>query len=219
MASALIMGANIVSAQSFNRVSVVLTGGSESDNVYFIESSSFTPSFENGYDEMKLVNSLGVNVYAITADGQQSKVFTNDIRGIAVGVKAKAGITNYTISFDELIGTGYKFIDLENDSIMDITPTTTYAFTMADDATLNNRFAIYKPFTPDAGDLAICHQYKKLTINNNPYTTNIVVKNASDVVVVDQVPRSTPQVIDISTLPAGRYTVEIGTQTLIIDVQ
>ncbi len=209
----------MLSAQSFNRVVIVLASGSQNDEVSFIEAPEFSDAFENGYDEMKMINSLGMNIYAVTATGQQSKVFTNDIRGTKLGVKAKDGVSSYTITFKDLIGTGYKFLDNENDSIFDITTTATYAFTMTAGATLDNRFEIYKPFTPDAGDLNICHQYGKLTINNNPYTTNIVVKNSSDVVVIDKAPRNTPQVIDLAALPAGRYTVEIGGQTLIIDVK
>ena len=50
---------------------------------------------------MKMINSLGMNIYAVTATGQQSKVFTNDIRGTKLGVKAKDGVSSYTITFKD----------------------------------------------------------------------------------------------------------------------
>lgn len=199
------------------KANISLTSANQSAKTLKVrEAATFSDAFDNGYDSEN-VSAGGIYVYY--ASKNWGIWATNALDGAIIGFGTIADAT-YTMSFDGVDGRVLKIEDLVADSIITITEGGSYVFTADPNQTaINDRFRFFKPFTPDAGALNICHQYKKLTINNNPYTTNIVVKNSSDVVVVDKAPRTTPQVIDISTLPAGRYTVEIGTETLIIDVQ
>lgn len=193
-----------------------LTSASTSPKTLVLrEAATFSDAFDNGYD-VENANTTGIYVYANAK--QWTQWATNNLEGAAIGVGTVAD-ANYTITFSGVIGRELKFEDILLDSVFTIENSVTYNFTADADSNINDRFRIFKPFTPDAGELNICHQYGKLTINNNPYTTNIVVKNSTDVVVIDKAPRNTPQVIDLAALPAGRYTVEIGGQTLIIDVK
>lgn len=202
------------------RITVTSTNGT--DLVTFMEKASYSDdAMDNGADAVKLENTgdLAINIYGIVGGTNYSTVAKQHLEGTKIGFKSNKFDTDYTMTFSAINGRQLYLEDLELDSLIALTAGDTYVFTVTTNDTFENRFQIYKPFTPDAGDLNICHQYGKLTINNNPYTTNIVVKNSSDVVVVDKAPRTTPQVIDLSALPAGRYTVEIGGQTLIIDVK
>ncbi len=218
-----------LSAQSFNRLVVNISEQGKAkvgDELFFIESQDFTADFENSYDDMKMLNSNGMNIYAITAAGDQSKVYTNDIKGISIGVKAKAGITKYTISFDQiqdLTGAAWQFADYELGKIIDITATTTYDFELNSTEAVNDRFAIYKVFTADAGDLDICHENGTLVIKNNPYTENIIVKDyEDDSEKLNKLPRNTPQTISLASLAKDKqYKVVLGdgAKEMIIKVQ
>lgn len=204
-----------------SKATLTLTSSSsESANIIIGASASLTEGINAGYCGLDNQEGKVVDIYAIYSSNYYSTFGTKDVKGMAIGIKTNAD-TEYTISFSNVSGSEtIQLYDALLDSIIDIVAAGTYEFTApANNTAINDRFRIFKPFTPDAGDLNICHQYGKLTINNNPYTTNIVVKNSSDVVVIDKAPRTTPQVIDLSALPAGRYTVEIGGQTLIIDVK
>ena len=91
----------MVSAQTFNRIVVNIEKGSESDELYLIESPSFTDEFENSYDEAKGFIGGSIYVYGTTAYGSQSMVCTNSLQGAYIGYRASAAGTA-TITFSEL---------------------------------------------------------------------------------------------------------------------
>lgn len=97
-----------------------------------------------------------------------------------------------------------------------LTNSTEYHFTLNNEAAyvegqncvIADRFVINYARTPDA-DLEICHLDNKLVLKQNPYLANIVVKDAEGNKVIDEPSTNTPQEIDLSSLPAGQYTVEL----------
>ena len=91
----------MVSAQSFNRIVVNIEKGSDEDELYLIESTSFTDDFENSYDEVKGFIGNSIYVYGTTAYGSQSMVCTNSLQGAYIGYRATAA-GSVTITFSDL---------------------------------------------------------------------------------------------------------------------
>jgi len=91
----------MVSAQTFNRIVVNIEKGSESDELYLIESPSFTDDFENSYDEAKGFIGGSIYIYGTTAYGSQGMVCTNNLQGAFIGYRATADGTA-TITFSDL---------------------------------------------------------------------------------------------------------------------
>lgn len=95
---------------------------------------------------------------------------------------------------------------------------TEYNFTLSNDpsyvegtnSVIADRFVINFKRIADEGDIEMCFQFGMLQILNNPYLTNIVVKDENGVVKVDAESKNTPQEINLTALPAGQYSVEFN---------
>jgi len=138
----------MVSAQSFNRIVVNIEKGSDEDELYLIESPSFTDDFENSYDEVKGFIGNSVYVYGTTAYGSQSMVCTNSLQGAYIGYRAttagSATITFSNLQSDLADVTTYYFLDTENGQATQIGASASYNFTAAA-GDHPNRFMIVKP--------------------------------------------------------------------------
>ena len=77
---------------------------------------------------------------------------------------------------------------------------------------INDRFIINKGFDPDEGELEICFNEKGdnvLEIKNNPFDAQILIfKDGADTLTV--YPVQTPQKINLSSLDAGKYIVQMA---------
>lgn len=203
------------------------------DNMTLVEDASYSANRDGGADKDKMISitNEATNVFlygfaSFSVQGKLSTVATNQLEGEKIGFKANTTDANYTISFSNVLygaSRSLKLEDLQQDSLIDIVANGTYDFTINESDKgqyIDNRFRIYKPFSGDEGELDICYQYGDLTINNNPYTTNIVVKDEDGQVVLDKMARTTPQVISLSSLTKGeKYQVIVGDKTMIIRVQ
>ena len=138
----------MVSAQSFNRIVVNIEKGSDEDELYLIESPSFTDDFENSYDEVKGFIGNSIYVYGTTAYGSQSMVCTNSLQGAYIGYRATAA-GSATITFSNLQSdlsdvTTYYFLDTQNGSATPISTSASYNFS-AEAGNYPNRFMIVEP--------------------------------------------------------------------------
>ena len=140
----------MVSAQTFNRIVVNIEKGSESDELYLIESPSFTDDFENSYDEAKGFIGGSIYVYGTTAYGSQSMVCTNSLQGAYIGYRATAA-GSATITFSDLQSdladvTTYFLLDTEEGVYTQIGTGSSdkYVFTAAA-GDYPNRFMIVEP--------------------------------------------------------------------------
>ena len=145
--AALAMNA-MVFAQTFNRIVVNIEKGSDEDELYLIESPSFTDEFENSYDEVKGFIGNSVYVYGTTAYGSQSMVCTNSLQGAYIGYRATAA-GSATITFSNLQSdladvTTYYFLDTQNGSATPISTSASYNFS-AEAGDYPNRFMIVEP--------------------------------------------------------------------------
>lgn len=146
---AMLVCATMMSAQSFNRIVVNIEVGEEYDDLYLIESPSFTDEFENSYDEVKLFTGSDIYVYGKTAYGNQSSVYTNDLQGAYVGFKAEvsgtARITFSDLQSDLADVTTYYLYDTQTEQYTQISTSEHYDFTVTADQNVANRFMILKP--------------------------------------------------------------------------
>ncbi len=138
----------MVSAQSFNRIVVNIEKGSDEDELYLIESPSFTDDFENSYDEVKGFIGNSIYVYGTTAYGSQSMVCTNSLQGAYIGYRATAA-GSATITFSNLQSdlsdvTTYYFLDTQTGSATPISTSASYNFS-AEAGDYPNRFMIVEP--------------------------------------------------------------------------
>lgn len=208
-----------LSAQTFTASCTMTMKGVPSGTSDVLEIYQITEahanSFDNGWDATKMMNTLlptSVNLYAQTSYGKLSTVALPDIKGLPLPIITNESETNYVFSFSDVDG-DIKLDDMELDSIHPMSKGD-YAFVAENGKkTIANRFRIYKPFTPDAGELAVCVYYNSIEITNNPYTDNIVVKDMEGNVVLTKAPRATPQVISLENLASGHYFLEIGTES------
>lgn len=175
-------------------------------------SPDFSDAFDQSYDAEAMSSGIyiykGSNHYSIWASNQYSN---NLPIGFNAGAKVK-----HTLQFKNFLGDPYEIYDIVEDTTITVNASTPdYVFRVDADqlnTTVNNRFLINYAFEPDEGELNICFNEKGtniLEIKNNPYTGKIAIKNAAgeDVLRSPYQPLKTPQEIDLSSLPAGRYTV------------
>ena len=205
------MSAQTITASGTITMKGVPSGTSDVLEIYQI-TEAHANSFDNGWDATKMMNTLlstSVNIYAQTSYGKLSIVALPDIAGLPLPIITNETETSYVFSFTDVDG-DIKIEDMELDSIHPMSKGN-YAFTAeSGKKTIANRFRIYKPFTPDAGELEVCVYFSSIEIKNNPYTGDIVVKDLEGNVVLTKVARTTPQTISLEGLAAGHYVLVIG---------
>lgn len=205
------MSAQTITASGTITMKGVPSGTSDVLEIYQI-TEAHANSFDNGWDATKMMNTLlstSVNIYAQTSYGKLSIVALPDIAGLPLPIITNENETSYVFSFSDVDG-DIKIEDMELDSIHPMSKGD-YAFVAENGKkTIANRFRIYKPFTPDAGELEVCAYFNSIEIKNNPYTGDIVVKDLEGNVVLTKVARTTPQTISLESLAAGHYVLVIG---------
>lgn len=180
------------------------------DNLMMAEGPSWSSAKDNGYDGPKNIIAGNLQMWIPAPWGEQLGTFgTNNLANTPIMVQT-IGDSEYTFTFDKVSGNQYRFFDAEADSVFDITNTAKYVVSLPQADIIENRFFIVAPFSPNEGELVVCHENDQLVINNNPYTQNIVVKNEAGEVVLNKMPFATPQFISLESLDAGHYTVEFG---------
>jgi len=223
-----LMVATIMSSMAFavdTKVRIDITGviepGSSTDYVYLIQADRYSAARDSSDTDKMMNGEKKVSVYAKSPLGDLSTMQTNDLVGTFIGFYANANL-NYTMTFSWLEGETLSMKDWAKDTIFAMTASMSYPFTVEKASTkYDNRFQIVASFKPDEGDLEICHIADELQVKNNPYSTNIVVKNEIGEKVVDMIPQLTPQIISLKDLPKGRYTVEFndGKEVFVISVK
>lgn len=215
--SAAIMASFTLSAQTITKsckitMKGVPSGTPDELRIYEIAEASATAFYEGVEATHLEQNTLptSVNIYAKQSYGVLANVALPDISGMPITIMPNAEETNYSFTFGNIKG-DVKVEDMLMDSVIVATSGLVYEFTApAVREPIANRFRIYTPFTPDEGELAVCAYYNSIEIKNNPYTTDIVVKDLDGNVVLTKTARSTPQTISLEGLAAGHYVLVIG---------
>lgn len=209
-----VMTAITMSAITYtDQVSITLDDGTYMPNLVVGESNELADGeITNGYaSEIQDLSTMPLAVYAIFNNVKYSMLAMKHMTNIPIGIKT-SGQTSYTMYFDDLTGV-VRIYDKKTEAEIPITEGGEYSFTIEPsekNSELNNRFVLFYERAADEGELELCFQYGILTIVNNPYLTNIVVKDENGVTKVDAESTNTPQEIDLSKLPDGAYTVELN---------
>lgn len=219
--STAILACFTLSAQTITRSCKVTMKGVPSgtpDELRIYEvAEATTTSFYDGIEATHMTqNTLptSVNIYVEQSYGTLANVALPDITGMPIVIVPNDKETNYSFTFSNVNGSEIKFHDLLLDSVFVVAKNLVYEFTTdAVAEPIKNRFRIYQPFTPDAGDLVVCAYYNSIEIQNNPYTGDIVIKDMDGNVVLTKAPFATPQSISLEDLAAGHYILVIGDKT------
>lgn len=201
---------------SRSTITLTSTGHTTTEkNVSFRIRSTFSDAFDNGYDSSN--GNPGEGIYILHDGKEWTSWASNAYSPNLVLAFTSWEDTQYTLTFSNFTGTEtYEVYDVIADQTILVNASTpAYTFTITDaekNKVIKNRFLINYAFEPDEGELNICFNEKGtniLEIKNNPYTGKIAIKNAAgeDVLRSPYQPLKTPQEIDLSSLPAGRYTV------------
>lgn len=217
-------------------VNIKLVAQSGGECTLLLASGSGVSSSDNATLVAPLTNTDNVAIFV--QDGDRYSIYATDgsFANLPVSFitdRMSAAAQSYTLHFEDVLagtGTGsLRLKDLVTGTEVTITDGATYGpfvvnttnatnYVEGTNTVIGNRFVINYTRVPDTGDLALCFQYGKLTITNNPnpITTNIVIKDEEGDTKMDVESANTPQEIDLSALAAGQYTVEIGTEKFII---
>lgn len=197
--------------------------GANDDVVNLFEMPTATLTQMTQFSSNKFMNGglpENLNIYALNDSvhqGRQSTLATTTLINQFIGVATNQVATNYEFKFTNISITDPErklyLVDLQEGSKKEIVEDMTYSFVAAMADTIETRFMIDGELTPDPGELAVCVYFNEIQINNNPYTTDIVIKDAEGNVVLTRVPVSTPQIISLEELASGHYFLEIGTET------
>ena len=209
-----------IGAMAQSTVVLNITAANDSKDVLnLIEVSTFSPAYAQSEDYGPKLMPAGDHayIYSVLEAKECSQIGTNNLVGTWITLKTNSS-TSYTFSFTGLTGSTFTLIDHLLNKTTPMTDETSYTFTAEANKTISDRFEVGE-YVP--GDFSICHQYGKLIMDDNPYTTtNIVVKNADGETVIDQPSKPVHQEIVVDTLPAGHYTVEFdgGAKEYVISV-
>lgn len=196
--------------------------GQQATSRWYQAADAIDTEFQTGKDATVLNMPAGdgsgseqVFIYNAAPYGNMSSLYTTKLEGKFISIKTDNVDTEYRFVFDALYPDTkeIRIIDHELDSIVKVVKNAEYKFTAQPNKTYANRFQFYEEFHGDEGDLAVCVYFDNISINNNPYTTDIVIKDAEGNVVLTKVARATPQVISLEELASGHYFLEIGTES------
>ena len=205
-------------AQDYTSVSRIFlaTEGQSDKEVIFVMSDEFSDGVDS--DDTPAV-SAGIYVFynnekwSVWASNKYSK-------NLKLGFVAAGTSTTYKLKFDnaQFEGEKFKILDTGTNPAIEIEVDGTngdYEFDITADQigkVINDRFIINKGFDPDEGELEICFNEKGdnvLEIKNNPFDAQILIfKDGADTLTV--YPVQTPQKINLSSLDAGKYIVQMA---------
>lgn len=212
---AMIAMTTMVSAQSFNRIAVNIEKGGENDEVYFIESPSFTDEFENSYDEAKGFIGGNVYIYGTTKYGSQSMVCTNDLNSAFIGYRAATDGTA-TITFKELKSdladvTTYFLLDTKNNNYIAIGEgaSNKYVFE-AEAGDFPKRFKLIEPVP------SVCFRYNELEVIGYAGKKLVIKDAATETEIVNIASLEAIYFKDLSD-KTGRLIVELDGKKILID--
>jgi hypothetical protein len=192
---------------------ITLTSADGSDVVTLLESTEdgFSAAFDNGYDANQPEANIP-GIYAVAGEARYATVATDNLDELVLGFITGAA-TDYTMTFANVNGRELKLYDAVTGTETVIADGATYSFTAEANTRIDNRFVINRAVVAPE----ICHRYGNLEVRGTAGQT-LVVKDSEGNEVLNQTLATDNEVIPVSTLDAGYYTVEWNEKTLTIKV-
>ena len=142
--AALAFTASLMAANTANFV--IAVESPDNDNIYdelvMAESTDYTAAYENLRDAEKMADVNNPSLYGYVENRKCGVIATNNLEGMALTLET-VGETNYDISFYNVGGATYYFIDLVGGTYVQIAESNVMHLTgVAANSTLANRFMI-----------------------------------------------------------------------------
>ena len=130
------------SQETADRVTLrVDAANGNADMIKLVQSDRFSEAFDNGADASKYISENGINLYAVTNDGELARVATNDLENTVLAFRA-GNATEYTISVPAQSGETFMLRDMVTNQTMLMEAGSTYAFNQDAYSTNDARFEI-----------------------------------------------------------------------------
>lgn len=191
------------------------TGGASS--VFLTEDDAYTNAFEPSADVEKMMsqaNSKSVLLYGFVGTLPCEDVVTNNLDGLAIGLKTNQEAQNYTMTFIDFSGRELSLLDRVTNEVITINASTP-AYNFSVEAAQVGRVAIDDRFVIGGTPVvSFCFNYNILEINGHKGESLIVKQGESEIDKVATLPAAYQLDLNAYT---GRLVVTLNGQDYQID--
>ena len=199
----------------------VNSANSGADRMYIIQESTTTRDYDNGYDAPNQFAEGIANIYTTEPFGKMEVSCANNIDSMYIGFQAGSD-TQYTLSFNSLIGDMLYLEDLEQDTIVAMQQDMPYTFTATALSINDYRFRLLlspkggnnsPTDTEDINNISIWMDNNVLHITGTPTNSILQIYNVGGAHILTQAISDTPYIYNLSHLSAGVYLIRINNYT------
>ena len=200
---------------------------SGADRMYVIQHENTTRGYDNGYDAKNILAEGQANIYTNEVDGQMEISVADQIDSTFIGFAAGED-SEYTLTFNSLVGQDMYLHDIEADSLFLLTEDGQYTFSAQPNSMNDMRFQLllYPDFSDDepgsgvttsADNLLSSAQVwmnnKRVYIASAPQNSTLSVYTVSGMAITSPLTiHHAPCTIDLSHLPNGVYVLRLNNQ-------
>ncbi len=192
---------------------ITLSDGKEAATLTIREAARFSDEIEKGYDVVQMETGM-IQIYALQGEYKLSAIATNNIDSKEIEILTK-GETEYTLTFSNIKGNGFKLTDLASGAEIEVGEGKTYSFTAASNSTIRR-------FKLGEGEVSANEAEANSAVNiwaadgnvfvaNNEAAADIEIYNLSGVKVAGAAANGEAlQSVAINSLASGVYIVRVG---------
>lgn len=192
---------------------ITLSDGKEAATLTIREAARFSDEIEKGYDVVQMETGM-IQIYALQGEYKLSAIATNNIDSKEIEILTK-GETEYTLTFSNIKGNGFKLTDLASGAEIEVGEGKTYSFTAAANSTIRR-------FKLGEGEVSANEAEANSAVNiwaadgnvfvaNNEAAADIEIYNLSGVKVAGAAANGEAlQAVAINSLASGVYIVRVG---------
>lgn len=185
-------------------------------SLQILEGESFSDEFEDGYDGDQMETGM-IQIYIQQGTHKLAAIATNKLEGKEITIVTK-GATEYTLSFDKLVGNAFKLIDLASGAEIEVGADKTYTFTAAANSTIQ-RFKLgegeVSANEADANNVNVWVANNSLNIAGATEGDAVEIINLAGVKVLSATATGEAvQTISLGGIASGAYIVKAGAATV-----
>lgn len=200
---------------------------SGADRMYVIQHENTTRGYDNGYDAKNILAEGQANIYTNEVDGQMEISVADQIDSTFIGFAAGED-SEYTLTFNSLVGQDMYLHDIEADSLFLLTEDGQYVFTAQPNSMNDMRFQLllYPDFSDDEpgsgvttsvdnllSSAQVWMNNKRVYIASAPQNSTLSVYTVSGMAITSPLTiHNAPCTIDLSHLPNGVYVLRLNNQ-------
>ena len=200
---------------------------SGADRMYVIQHANTTRGYDNGYDAKNILAEGQANIYTNEVDGQMEISVADQIDSTFIGFAAGED-SEYTLTFNSLVGQDMYLHDMEADSLFLLTEDGQYTFSAQPNSMNDMRFQLllYPDFSDDEpgsgvttsvdnllSSAQVWMNNKRVYIASAPQNSTLSVYTVSGMAITSPLTiHHAPCTIDLSHLPNGVYVLRLNNQ-------